>query len=195
MNPSADLELTITRHDQRAYAMDFCYANSDPGNQADVRLGAKEEQALAVFDVEKLQQLQLLALGEFKEYGAELTASFFKDESLRSAFAQARAIAGQADVSLRMRLTVWTNALELHALCWELLNDPQTGGCLPPIKASSFRATFSVPTGMPSICGHAKNLKLWHSSPHLMGWKYTNLPLWTKLPKRLASTKAWAIYA
>ncbi|MGC4099002.1 MAG: CHAT domain-containing protein [Nitrospira sp.] len=105
-----------------------------------MRLGAKE-QALAVFDVEKLQQM--LSLGEVKEYGAELTASFFKDASLRAAFAQARAAAGQTDASLRVRLAIGSNALELHALRWELLNDPQNGGMLATDQSIFFSRYLS----------------------------------------------------
>ncbi len=127
MKPTCDLELNITRHDQRTYAVDFRYTDSDPDNQADVRLGTRQ-QALAAFDLDALHQL--LVVGDLKEYSLALTGSFFADESLRAAFAQARAAAGQADASLRLRLSVGANAHELHALRWELLNDPHTGQSL-----------------------------------------------------------------
>jgi len=49
MSQTADLELSIHRQDQQSYAVDFRYTDSDPDNQTDVRLGAKQ-QALITFD-------------------------------------------------------------------------------------------------------------------------------------------------
>jgi hypothetical protein len=88
MTQIADLELSIHRQEQNAYAVDFRFSDGDAASQAEVRLGAREE-ALVSFDFQQLNDL--LAAGEWKEYGQALTAAFFSAESLRTAFVQARA--------------------------------------------------------------------------------------------------------
>ncbi|HEU4326907.1 MAG TPA: tetratricopeptide repeat protein [Roseiflexaceae bacterium] len=57
-------------------------------------------------------------------YGRALSAMLFADGALRSAFAQARAVAAQQLVPLRLCLTIRPEANELHALRWECLADP-----------------------------------------------------------------------
>lgn len=120
----ADLELSIHRQEQNAYTVDFRFSDGDAASQAEVRLGAREA-ALVSFDFNQLNDL--LAAAELKEYGQALTAAFFGAESLRTAFVQARAASQQAGAALRIRLAIGANALELHPLRWELLNDPQSG--------------------------------------------------------------------
>ncbi len=124
MNQVADLELNIRRQEQQAYAVDFRYTDSDADNQSDVRLGARQ-QVLLNFDFSKLAEF--LLAGELQEYGKALTESLFADESLRTAFAQARTASEQARSAFRIRLSIDASAMELHPLRWELLNDPQTG--------------------------------------------------------------------
>ncbi len=105
------------------YAVDFRFSDSDPDNQVDIRLGSRQ-QALVSFDFKKLNEY-LLAL-EMREYGDELTASFFKNHALQTAFNQARAVAENKNAGLRVRLAISASAVELHALRWETLRDPQT---------------------------------------------------------------------
>jgi hypothetical protein len=124
MSQTADLELSIHRQDQQSYRVDFRYTDSDPNSQSEVRLGAKQ-QVLVTFDLPKLNEY--LAANQISEYGQALTASLFADESLRTAFGQARATAERSQASLRVRLAIGSNALELHPLRWETLRDPQTG--------------------------------------------------------------------
>jgi hypothetical protein len=124
MNPCADIEITLHRQDQQNYAVDFRFSDSDPNNQTEVRLAAGQA-ALARFDLEQLRELA--ALGEMPEYGRALTEGLFADERLRTAFAQARAAAEQTRAALRLRLNIHPGALELFALRWETLSDPQSG--------------------------------------------------------------------
>lgn len=123
MKPSADLELTIYRQGQQ-YAVDFRYSDSDPAQQTETRLAAGQA-AYASFDFPKLEEH--LQAGEIKEYGQALTQSLFASESLRVAFAQARAAVEQADAVLRLRLNIHPSALDLHNLRWETLLDPRNG--------------------------------------------------------------------
>jgi hypothetical protein len=124
MTPTADLELSLHRQEQNAYTVDFRFSDGDAASQAEVRLGAREA-ALVSFDLNQLSEFW--SAGELKEYGQALTTAFFRAESLRTAFVQARAASQQAGAALRIRLAIGANALELHPLRWELLNDPQTG--------------------------------------------------------------------
>ena len=127
MRQTADLELSIHRQDQQSYAVDFRYTDSDPDNQTDVRLGAKQ-QALVTIDFPALDEM--LLTGDFLEYGKTLTQSFFADEVLHTAFAQVRATAQRAEAALRIRLAIGASATELYALRWETLLDPQTAQSL-----------------------------------------------------------------
>jgi hypothetical protein len=120
----ADIELTIHRQDQQNYAVDFRYTDSDPDNQTEVRLAAGQA-AFASFDFNQLQEFSLL--GDMQAYGQALSKSLFADERLRTAFAQARAATEQGRAALRLRLNIHSSALELYALRWETLADPQTG--------------------------------------------------------------------
>jgi hypothetical protein len=122
MAQTADLELIIHRKDQESYTVDFRYTDSDQDNQADVRLGSRQ-QAIAQFNFQQLSELII----DRQAYGQLLTASLFADEVLRTAFAQARAAVEQSRATLRVRLAIDSGAVELHPLVWETLNDPQTG--------------------------------------------------------------------
>lgn len=122
----ADIELTIHRHDQQNYAVDFRYSDNDPYSQSEVRLGAGQA-AYAAFDFESLDELR--ELGDAKAYGQALTDSLFQSEELRTALAQARASVEQMRGSLRIRLNIHPAAGELNSLRWETLLDPQSGIC------------------------------------------------------------------
>ncbi|HAE59183.1 MAG TPA: hypothetical protein DCG54_06675 [Anaerolineae bacterium] len=126
MGTTADIELTIHRHDLQGYAVDFRYSDSDPQSQAEVRLGAGQA-AYAVFDFSALDEL--LASGEIKAYGRSLTKGLFESEALRTAMAQARAAVEQMQGSLRLRLNIHPGAGELNILRWETLLDPQSEIC------------------------------------------------------------------
>jgi hypothetical protein len=123
METYADLELSLHRLDATTHQVDFRF--SQPASDADIRLG-QGEQVRAVFDLEGLANL----LFDPAEYAAELTNTLFHSESLRTAFAQARASAQSQNAPLRLRLFIGASAPELHNLRWELLRDPQDGTSL-----------------------------------------------------------------
>jgi len=124
MNQPAEIEFSINRQERDSYSVNFRFTDNNISSQADVHLGSRQL-ALISFNFKQLNEL--LLMGKLKEYGQELTTSFFSSESLRIAFAQARAVAQQAGTCLRIRLAISANALELHQIKWELLNDPHNG--------------------------------------------------------------------
>jgi CHAT domain/SIR2-like domain len=63
-------------------------------------------------------------------YGRQLFEGVFADPKVRTAFAEARAIADGSGAPLRLRLVVGPSAPELHGLYWEALRDPDDGSPL-----------------------------------------------------------------
>jgi hypothetical protein len=113
-----DLEIGLRKHGSGSYAVGFRF--SSPQSDAEVRL-SRATPVLAKFDHQALLQF----FPEDIEYGRLLTAGLFGDEHLRQAFAQARAVALNQDLPIRLRLFIEPNALELHDLRWETLQDPE----------------------------------------------------------------------
>jgi hypothetical protein len=74
------------------------------------------------FDLVRLRELAL----DPAAYGAALSGMLFASSDLREGFAQARAVAAQRGLELRLRLTVGPGAEDLHALRWETIADPLT---------------------------------------------------------------------
>lgn len=124
MSQVADLELTVRRQEQHTYAVDFRYTDNSVDNQSDVRLGAKHQ---VLINLELTSFDGLLQSNDFQGYSLALTNALFGDETLRLAFAQARAACEQQGMPLRLRFSIDASAMELHALRWELLSDPFTG--------------------------------------------------------------------
>jgi hypothetical protein len=122
-----DLEIGL-RRDGDNYAVELrC---SQPTRDTDIRSGS----SLTKFDFE-----ELLALShKDAEYGRLLTEILFTEpevdqsqlpqttsgQSRRAIFDEARSIAQDRDVPLRLRLFIGPNAAELHNLRWETLRDP-----------------------------------------------------------------------
>lgn len=73
------------------------------------------------------------------KYGQELTKCIFPDGDIRTLYGKAKAVLDRSERLLRLRLLIGPSASELHALRWELLQDPETN--LP--FASSERVLFS----------------------------------------------------
>ncbi|MCP4572181.1 MAG: CHAT domain-containing protein, partial [bacterium] len=70
---------------------------------------------------------ELLSLQQDPEaYGKALADALFHDESVRNLYARARTATDAGGSFLRVRLLVGQSALEMHALRWELLQDPET---------------------------------------------------------------------
>jgi hypothetical protein len=123
MKPSADLEISLHRHDAESYLVEFRF--SQPDSDADIRLG-QGEPALVRLDLKALQDLIYDPLA----YGKKLTEYFFADSQVRSAFEQARASAQSLDAPVRLRLLFGPSAPELNNLWWETLLDPKDGSPL-----------------------------------------------------------------
>lgn len=119
----ADLEISLNRWDTDTYRVELRY--TQPDSDVDIRL-APGTPSLVRFEQ---AQLQMLAL-DSAAYGTLLASSLFAAETLRTAFAQARANAQSLNASLRLRLFIDSTAPELHALRWETLRDPQDGSSL-----------------------------------------------------------------
>ncbi len=115
-----DLELSLHRHDDSAYAVELRF--SQPDSDADIRLGpgAEGQLALAQFDLDALRQLV-----DPVAYGRLLTQGLFADPAVQTAWAQARASTETAGAALRFKLLIGPSAPELHRLRWETLRDPQ----------------------------------------------------------------------
>jgi hypothetical protein len=65
-----------------------------------------------------------------EQYGARLTAMLFCAESARAAWRHARVYADAYKLPLRVRLRLDHQAPEVHTLCWEALQNPDTGSFL-----------------------------------------------------------------
>ena len=123
MKNSADLEISLHRHDAESYLVEFRY--SQPASDADIRL-AQGEPALMHLDLKILQSLAY----DPTSYGKQLTDFFFADPQVKSAFEQARASAESLDAPIRLLLLFGPSAPELNNLWWETLQDPKDGSPL-----------------------------------------------------------------
>jgi hypothetical protein len=63
-------------------------------------------------------------------HGRLLSEFLFADPKVKTAFAEARALADASNAPLRLRLLVGPSAPELHGLYWEALRDPDDGSPL-----------------------------------------------------------------
>ncbi len=114
----ADVEIGLHSRDAGSYAVEFRF--SQPNSEADVRMG-QDQPVLFTPDREALLQ----AGGDSQAYGKLLTAAFFAETEIRSAFSQARASSETLGMQLRVRLMLGASASDLHSLHWETLRDPQ----------------------------------------------------------------------
>ena len=123
MTEFAELEIGLHRHDGSVYAVDFRFGR--PDSETDVRLGGDQDLQVS-FDLEELQNL----VQDAKAYSQRLTADFFSNPNVKSAFFQAQASAQSLNLALRLRLLIGPSAPELQSLRWETLCDPQEGAPL-----------------------------------------------------------------
>ena len=114
----AELEVGLARRDAGHYAVEMRF--TQPGSEADVRLGGGGEPIVAVIDPAALRELLLLP----DRYGAALGASLFAAKPVAEMWARAQTAAQQQGVPLRVRLAIAADAPELHGLRWETLQDP-----------------------------------------------------------------------
>lgn len=109
---------------------------NDPNSEAEVR----PERGAVVLDDGELLDLHF----EPDEYSRKLTQGLFHAENIRALFARAMAVAEAQGAFLRVCLRIGPTALELHALRWELLADPESlNAAQPRSLANSERTLFS----------------------------------------------------
>jgi len=118
----ADLEIAIRRGDDSSYRVDLRF--SPAGGETEERLS--KGPAKIALNLERLRSPLL----DDDAYAQELTSSFFQDPDLKTSFKLALSSTQTADAALRIRLVVDFGAPELHGICWELLQDPDTGARL-----------------------------------------------------------------
>ncbi len=138
MQQYADLEISLHKADEGMYSVQFRF--SQPKSEADTGLGQDKpvwveiDPDSSTFDPGVLDP---------DAYATDLTSALFKDEMLRTAFAQARASAQAENLPLRLRLWISASAPELHRLRWELLRDPQDYSPLSTNENIYFSRYFS----------------------------------------------------
>ena len=115
MTNCAELDIILTRHDL-------------PACRVELRIrpaGSETEQApqpgIAHIPFQTLMELQ----PQPDAYGRTLAAAIFADESVRSAFGNARVAAETARSPLQIRLLIPFDDGQLQGLLWETLADPQ----------------------------------------------------------------------
>jgi len=113
----SDLEITLQRESASSYNAEFRLSLlSSDADQRQTTLVSLDLQALSLMDSTPAA------------YGRALAEQLLGDPQARAAFAAARA--GAQGSPLRLRLSIASNASELHGLFWETLCDPQDGTLL-----------------------------------------------------------------
>ena len=118
MKHYADLELSLRRIEEDNYAAMLRY--NQPDSDADIRLGLSE-----TISVQIDQRALLATSNNPAAYGKLLSNYLFSNKELLAGFQQARASAGTAQIPLRVRLLLDSNAFELNNIFWETMRDPQ----------------------------------------------------------------------
>lgn len=124
-----ELEIAVHRFEALHYQVELRF--NDPSNEAQM----PPERGAASFDSAELLSQHL----DPRAYGQCLTRSLFTDQSVSEFYSRVRSSTEAKEHLLRIRLLVAPSALELHALRWELLQDPDSGDPL----ATSERTLFS----------------------------------------------------
>jgi hypothetical protein len=114
----AELELGLVRRDAGLYAVEMRF--TQPGSEADVRLGGGSEPVLMALDPAALRGKLLDA----DAYGEALGAALFAAAPVAEMFARAETAAQQLGAPLRLRLAIGADAPELQAVRWETLRGP-----------------------------------------------------------------------
>ncbi len=118
MAECAELEFGLARRDMGLYAVEMRF--TQPGSEADVRIGGGAEPIVMAIDPAALREHLLDA----EKYGAALGAAVFAVKPVAEMWARAETTAQQQGVPLRLRLAIAADAPELHGLRWETLQDP-----------------------------------------------------------------------
>lgn len=110
----AELELALHKTHAETYTLSQRYTRPD----SDVDIAPV--QSVAVFDFAALQAAELNA----DDYAQILSNALWQDADAAQFYAQVKTSVESAELLLRVRLFVSTDAPELHALRWELLREP-----------------------------------------------------------------------
>jgi hypothetical protein len=129
------LQITLDRRDLDGYQAEVRFSSTE----GELETSAFGQQVR--FDRAALRA----ALVQPEEYGRLLSAALFASDPVRDAFVQARAVAREHEVPLRVRLGVGPGAPELHELRWETLLDPLTGAALVTSDDVHFSRYLSGP--------------------------------------------------
>lgn len=115
--PTADLEISLHRWYAESYAIELRFKR--PNSEADI----PPVRAVKVqIDFDALREHST----DIEAYGRLLTNILFSESEIRDRFIQARTVAQEEGIPLRLRLFVAPSAPELSDLRWETLRDPQT---------------------------------------------------------------------
>ena len=117
MTEFADLELSLHQREAGAFTAEMRF--SQPGSDADIRIG-QDHPVLVQLDFQDL----LKKAEDPAAYGSALTRSVVADPDLLTAFSNARVSAQTSKSPMRIRLTIGPSAPELNSLFWETLRDP-----------------------------------------------------------------------
>ncbi|MBE0699651.1 MAG: CHAT domain-containing protein, partial [Anaerolineaceae bacterium] len=142
MNAFAELEINLRRRGESDYTADFRFCR--PNSAAYTRIGVNGMVSIHL----DLIQLRALSLN-LDSYGRTLTSFFFSDPQVKLVFLQARSVAETENVPMHVRLAVDTSAIELHAVYWELLQDPDSGAPLFTGENLLFSRYLSSPNMRP----------------------------------------------
>jgi hypothetical protein len=113
-----ELEFGLHRRDADSYTVELRF--SRPDSDVDTRV-------ISRLPADKLDVEQLQHTCDADAFGRLLGERLFADAKLRTAFAEARAIAASNKSMLRLRLLIGPSAPALHHLNWEALRDPDDG--------------------------------------------------------------------
>jgi hypothetical protein len=116
MAESVDLDLTLRHYDSQRYLAELRCDLPD----SDVAIETLGKTILLSFDRGQLDGLAL----DSDAYGLELGRMLFHNDLLGQKFSEARVAAARAQIPLRVRLNIASDAAELHTLRWETLRDP-----------------------------------------------------------------------
>ena len=115
MSQYAELTISLERRGADTFAVEWRLAQ--PDSDAD-STGASEGHRLAIDDLPRL----IVTADDALKYGRRLSAELFGIPDLKEALAAAKAVADQ--MPLRMRLSLSPKDVDLQALRWETLTDP-----------------------------------------------------------------------
>lgn len=110
------MEVGLYRVEAERYQVELRF--NDPASEAEI----PPERGTAALDLGELLTLQ----ADLQAYGESLTAALFHAENVRGLYLRARSATEAGGGFLRLRLRVGASAMELHALRWELLVDPES---------------------------------------------------------------------